>query len=262
MEFLAEKGSIETMKKYTDKHRDNIPALLSSMWYCGSICAAFMWRYMIPSLTPPSGRFMTCQKYTQKRLILLTYFWAIEAFLGILALRSLNYVNEEARDKVTPKSALIKMQVFSLLRDVGANAFFRVISTPWERERKFHFYFGISFIFTALFGKYFSYFCLIEAFLTIRSMSNNTKAYQGQEDIGLTTRCCYISFAIYTLGFILNDAQLNIGFCLTAWCVFKFYMACFTQLQEYYWLKHFHHDHHLQRKFINFIYRTPTEPKN
>lgn len=25
MEFLAEKGSIETMKKYTDKHRDNIP---------------------------------------------------------------------------------------------------------------------------------------------------------------------------------------------------------------------------------------------
>ena len=37
----------------------------------------------------------------------------------------------------------------------------------------------------------------------------------GQEDIGLTTRCCYISFAIYTLGFILNDAQLNIGFCLT-----------------------------------------------
>ena len=59
---------------------------------------------------------MTCQKYTQKRLILLTYFWAIEAFLGILALRSLNYVNEEARDKVTPKSALIKMQVFSLLR--------------------------------------------------------------------------------------------------------------------------------------------------
>ena len=65
-------------------------------------------------------------------------------------------------------------------RDVGANAFFRVISTPWERERKFHFYFGISFIFTALFGKYFSYFCLIEAFLTIRSMSNNTKAYQGK----------------------------------------------------------------------------------
>jgi len=97
------------------------------------------------------------------------------------------------------------------------------------------------------------------------------------------------------LGFILNDAQLNIGFCLTgmlqfkidsnrfltlsggsmemkdlifvaikAWCVFKFYMACFTQLQEYYWLKHFHHDHHLQRKFINFIYRTPSEekPKN
>ena len=37
----------------------------------------------------------------------------------------------------------------------------------------------------------------------------------GQEDIGLTTRCCYISFAIYTLGFVLNDAQLNIGFCLT-----------------------------------------------
>ena len=146
MEFLAEKGSIETMKKYTDKHRDNIPgkdyqtqpytgrfvrgflvkknpwkALLSSMWYCGSICAAFMWRYMIPSLTPPSGRFMTCQKYTQKRLILLTYFWAIEAFLGILALRSLNYVNEEARDKVTPKSALIKMQVFSLLRNAFKN---------------------------------------------------------------------------------------------------------------------------------------------
>ena len=156
MEFLAEKGSIETMKKYTDKHRDNIPgkdypaqphpcsglfgtnhilvrstcpwvpenpwkALLSSMWYCGSICAAFMWRYMIPSLTPPSGRFMTCQKYTQKRLILLTYFWAIEAFLGILALRSLNYVNEEARDKVTPKSALIKMQVFSLLRNAFEN---------------------------------------------------------------------------------------------------------------------------------------------
>ena len=113
----------------------------------------------------------------------------------------------------------------------------------------------------------------------------------GQEDIGLTTRCCYISFAIYTLGFVLNDAQLNIGFCLTgnatnpnydissaknrvgddqkvlifvalkAWCVFKFYMACFTQLQEYYWLKHFHHDHHLQRKFINFIYRTPSEEK-
>ena len=96
-------------------------ALLSSMWYCGSICAAFMWRYMIPSLTPPSGRFMTCQKYTQKRLILLTYFWAIEAFLGILALRSLNYVNEEARDKVTPKSALIKMQVFSLLRNAFKN---------------------------------------------------------------------------------------------------------------------------------------------
>ena len=91
------------------------------MWYCGSICAAFMWRYMIPSLTPPSGRFMTCQKYTQKRLILLTYFWAIEAFLGILALRSLNYVNEEARDKVTPKSALIKMQVFSLLRNAFEN---------------------------------------------------------------------------------------------------------------------------------------------
>ena len=91
------------------------------MWYCGSICAAFMWRYMIPSLTPPSGRFMTCQKYTQKRLILLTYFWAIEAFLGILALRSLNYVNEEARDKVTPKSALIKMQVFSLLRNAFKN---------------------------------------------------------------------------------------------------------------------------------------------
>jgi len=159
MEFLAEKGSIETMKKYTDKHRDNIPgkdyqtqphlcpfliertthrsicpwvpglenplkALLSSMWYCGSICAAFMWRYMIPSLTPPSGRFMTCQKYTQKRLILLTYFWAIEAFLGILALRSLNYVNEEARDKVTPKSALIKMQVFSLLRNAFKNKSF------------------------------------------------------------------------------------------------------------------------------------------
>ena len=97
------------------------------MWYCGSICAAFMWRYMIPSLTPPSGRFMTCQKYTQKRLILLTYFWAIEAFLGILALRSLNYVNEEARDKVTPKSALIKMQVFSLLRNAFKNLYLWIL---------------------------------------------------------------------------------------------------------------------------------------
>ena len=40
-----------------------------------------------------------------------------KALLGILALRSLNYVNEEARDKVTPRSALMKMQVFSLLRN-------------------------------------------------------------------------------------------------------------------------------------------------
>ena len=119
--YLMERTTHRSICPWVPGLENPLKALLSSMWYCGSICAAFMWRYMIPSLTPPSGRFMTCQKYTQKRLILLTYFWAIEAFLGILALRSLNYVNEEARDKVTPKSALIKMQVFSLLRNAFKN---------------------------------------------------------------------------------------------------------------------------------------------
>ena len=75
-------------------------ALLCSMWYCGSLCAAALWRYILPSLTPKSNQFLTCQKYVRPKMILLTYFWIGEAFFGILALRSLNYVNEEAREKV------------------------------------------------------------------------------------------------------------------------------------------------------------------
>ena len=118
------------------------------------------------------------------------------------------------------QSESLKIHQSNANRDVGANAFFRVISTPWERERKFHFYFGISFIFTALFGKYFSYFCLIEAFLTIRSMSNNTKAYQGESkyksnlvsislNLGLSTLSSY--FRPGRCGF--NNQMLLYKFC-------------------------------------------------
>ena len=112
-------------------------------------------------------------------MIQLSYFWALEAGLGILALRSLNFANDEARDKVTPFLALFKLQVFSLMRESAANGFLRVICTPWETGKRFSHQFAISFILTGLFGRYYSIICILETMLTIRSMLNNTKAYQG-----------------------------------------------------------------------------------
>jgi len=87
------------------------------MWYCGSLCAGGLWRYILPNLTRKNNRFVTCQTQTRPRLIILSYFWIFEAFFGLLAFRSLNYVNEEARDKITPIYDIFKMRLFSLLRN-------------------------------------------------------------------------------------------------------------------------------------------------
>ena len=92
---------------YTDKHRDNISALLCSMWYCGALCAAILWRYMTPKLTNSKAKFITCQAYTRPRLIQLSWLWTLEAGAGMLALRTLNFANDEARDKVTVFSIFV-----------------------------------------------------------------------------------------------------------------------------------------------------------
>merc|ERR1719209_866466 len=107
----------------------------------------------------------------------------MEAVVGIFALRSLNYTNEEARDKVTSSSAIVKMRILSLIREIAANGFLRVVATPWDNERTFSYNVGLSTILTSLFGKYYSIFCLLEAMWTLRAMANNTRAYQGQEGI-------------------------------------------------------------------------------
>ena len=165
---------------YTDKHRDNIPALLCSMWYCGCLCAALLWRYVTPKLTNSKAKFITCNSYTRPRLIQLSWLWAIEAGAGMLALRTLNYANDEARDKVTPFYVLVKLQLLSLIRESAANGFMRCMCTPWERKKlTLTHQFGISFILTTLLGRYYSIWCLIELALTSRNMVNNTRAYQG-----------------------------------------------------------------------------------
>ena len=161
-------------------------------------------------------------------MIQLSYFWALEAGLGILALRSLNFANDEARDKVTPFLALFKLQIFSLMRESAANGFLRVMCTPWELKKKFSHHFAISFILTGLFGRYYSVLCIVETILTIRNMLNNTKAYQGtfsekfnkirfigQEGIGPVYKATIISLLVYTLGYLLTDGQLVIGFSIT-----------------------------------------------
>ena len=64
------------------------PALLCALWYCGSLCAAGLWRYILDGLTC-SGRFMTCPTYVK---VFLPYSDVSKVFRGYLIISCSRYL--------------------------------------------------------------------------------------------------------------------------------------------------------------------------
>lgn len=183
-----------SFQKYTDKHRDNIPALLCSMWYCGSFCASLMWRHALPELIDHR---LAAKAKLRQRLLWITYFWMIEAFFGILACRSVNYTAEELRGGVTSASAIIKLRAFSILRDMGGNAFCIMIAIPWSLEPNPRVLLVASGLLSLVLGRFVGLLSLLVLIYSIRSMICNTRAYQGQEGVDIHYRGFKIASILY-----------------------------------------------------------------